>query len=312
MLCWAEYNYTKPDDITHPEKEKLWFNSNIKRANQVIYIAHLFQSNLVDVGDIMENGEFLDFRRFQEKFQCNITFLDYYGIIRAITEKLKFSAHEHATDGKIDKIDKIKKSESVTKIVYNDMNEGKFPHKAYEKIQQMLQIEISEEDFLNYFLLIYQSNKFTKLQEFQYKVLTTSVITNITLKQWGILNTDLCTFCGQETETLCHLLWECNRSKEVWSFLQNEIRQIAGCGIRFSPSEIILGVRNNIPLKNIINFIFIVTKYYLYASRCLKINPTGQMAIQKIRNCREIELEIAIQNNDLEKFTTRWDQLVNL
>ena len=176
----------------------------------------------------------------------------------------------------------------------------------------MLRIEISEEEYLTLFSLIYQSTKMYKLQEFQYKILNSAVVTNIKLKKWGITNSDSCTFCDNEPESLMHLMLHCDVSKQVWEYVLLQVSHKLGLGIRFSDAEIILGINSDIPEKYILTQIFMIVKYYLYASRCLKNIPSGNLAIQKIRDVRTIEHEIAIKNNGVPKFTDRWDSLITL
>ena len=163
-------------------QEKLWFNSNIRRDNKILYIPQLFNQNLIFVKDIMDKDQFLKYQQFKDKFNCNVTFVDYYGIIRAIKTGLNITTPPNNTPVNLMKLDRINSSNHVSKLIYNDMNKGKYPQKSYEKIQQMLQIEITEDEFLSYFPLIYKSNKFTKIQEFQYEILNTAVVTNTRLK----------------------------------------------------------------------------------------------------------------------------------
>ena len=64
----------------------------------------------------------------------------------------------------------------------------------------------------------------TKLQEFQLKLLYDILITNYWLKRFDLSETDACTFCGIECESLLHLFWSCRyaadflREVEKWWF----------------------------------------------------------------------------------------------
>ena len=109
-----------------------------------------------------------------------------------------------------------------------------------------------------------------------------------------------------------HLMLHCDVSKQVWEYVLLQVSHKLGLGIRFGDAEIILGINSDIPEKYILTQIFMIVKYYLYASRCLKNIPSGNLAIQKIRDVRTIEHEIAIKNNGVPKFTDRWDSLITL
>ena len=49
----------------------------------------------------------------------------------------------------------------------------------------------------------------TKLQEFQYKFLNYILINNYWILKWGLKDDDICTFCNEETEDICHVFGEC-------------------------------------------------------------------------------------------------------
>ena len=166
--------------------------------------------------------------------------------------------------------------------MYSELNKGTFPQKSYDKIVRTLETEMTENEYLTYFTLIYQTTNFTKLQEFQYRILTNSVITNINLKKWGIIATESCSFCDNEPESVVHLLLNCPVSKNIWNYLLRKITQITDTTINFNHKEMLLGITNDIPEKNLMNSIFLATKYYLYTSRCLKVRPVGESLIQKI------------------------------
>ena len=177
---------------------------------------------------------------------------------------------------------------------------------------RILETEMTENEYLTYFTLIYQTTNFTKLQEFQYKILTNSVITNVNLKKWGIINTESCSFCENEPESLTHLLLNCPVSKNIWNYLLRKIARITDTTIHYYHKEMLLGITNDIPENNILNSIFLATKYYLYTSRCLKIRPVGDSLLQKIRNLRDIEQMIASNNDRIHAHTKKWHILTNL
>ena len=66
-------------------------------------------------------------------------------------------------------------------------------------------------------------NKVTKdvrLQSFQYKMLHRIIATNDLQNKMKIKDSNLCTFCEQQPETLEHLFAECRYSNELWEEIQ--------------------------------------------------------------------------------------------
>ena len=57
----------------------------------------------------------------------------------------------------------------------------------------------------------------TKLRSFHYKLLIHATITNVKLLKWNMADTDKCTFCNVEIETIKHLFWDWPTAKHLWN-----------------------------------------------------------------------------------------------
>ena len=64
--------------------------------------------------------------------------------------------------------------------------------------------------------LPFRVTSYTKLHEFQYKVLNKCLPTNVFLHKIGIYPSPACSFCGYVDETLEHILVYCNYSESFW------------------------------------------------------------------------------------------------
>ncbi|PIA45598.1 hypothetical protein AQUCO_01600068v1 [Aquilegia coerulea] len=62
-----------------------------------------------------------------------------------------------------------------------------------------------------------------------------------TLQKRGIQLASMCCMCCKEEESLNHLLWHCNRAKDLWSWLC----QLFGCNYDFEGLEQALTKGNN-------------------------------------------------------------------
>ena len=205
----------------------------------------------------------------------------------------------------------IQCKQKVTKLVYDNMIEETdvFPTKAYQKHQSELDTELSKEDFLNFFLNSLSSTASTKLRDIQFKILHHTLVTNETLSKWGVLNDNRCTFCHVEIESIAHLLIRCRHATNVWKHIENSL-QNAGVTIVLTQVDKLLGIATNEnDYMKAINLINMVIKQYIYACRCLKKYPPGLVALEKIKEIRNIEMSIAIKNDSLEKHNTKWNML---
>ena len=93
----------------------------------------------------------------------------------------------------------------------------------------------------------------SKLRNFQFKLLHRRIATNSFLQKLGIKDTDLCTFCMKETETLTHLFWICEEtckfrtSLEHWLHSEKmlsetkEINKLSAFGLNTEPESTFLG-----------------------------------------------------------------------
>ena len=59
------------------------------------------------------------------------------------------------------------------------------------------------------FLDIYITTKSVKLRYFQFQILHRTLVTNRKLKLWKIKESELCSFCELEVESIDHLLYDC-------------------------------------------------------------------------------------------------------
>jgi hypothetical protein len=54
------------------------------------------------------------------------------------------------------------------------------------------------------------------------------LLTKENLCKRGVIKEDTCIFCQRETETVCHILWECPLAKDVWSACDRRMQKSQG------------------------------------------------------------------------------------
>ena len=82
---------------------------------------------------------------------------------------------------------------------------------------------ISENEWNSYNTMT-KNIKEVKLQEFQFKVNNHILVTKSFLPKIKKIDNDRCSFYNQESETIMHVLFLCNKVKEFWVALQNWLR----------------------------------------------------------------------------------------
>ena len=119
-------------------------------------------------------------------------------------------------------------------------------------------------DWKSTYKIPFSSTVQTKLQSFQYRILYRTLATNTLLVTIGILNVDNCTFCLSALESIVHLFWHCNITQSIWQSFAVWIKESTGITLFLSCPTVILGLSDNICNNSAINFIILVTKYYIY------------------------------------------------
>ena len=129
--------------------------------------------------------------------------------------------------------------------------------------------------------------KSVKLNIFQFKFLHRRLPTNFFLHKITIKDSDRCTFCEEERETLIHLFWNCNLISLFW---KNTFKWLQSCLIKgkYLVMTIALGLRPDISNAKLqINFCCLISRYYIWVckmkneipnlSHCLRLLETYEI-----------------------------------
>ena len=116
---------------------------------------------------------------------------------------------------------------------------------------------------------------------------------------------DDCSFCGEETEDLCHLFSTCPVVRELWKSVELYLlKRFNGIKLEMTTKNIILNTI--VSGKHVANFICLVTKQFIYKQRCVMdaLNfPILRAAICKLEN---IEKYIAIKKGNVVVHNRKW------
>ena len=83
----------------------------------------------------------------------------------------------------------------------------------------------------------------SNIRSFQYKILNNVLYLNKKLFLFGKVSSPLCSFCKQDDETILHLFYECNFTKELWNRL-NEFFNVSLQLPHLSPQTAFFGFPN--------------------------------------------------------------------
>lgn len=148
----------------------------------------------------------------------------------------------------------------------------------------------------------------TKLHWFQYRIIHRILATNDFLLKLSVREDNLCTFCGLLPEKIEHLFWHCHVVTEFWETVERWVLQKGQFLLNINKQSAIFGKIYNLLSNKAINYILIVTRFYIYKCRIGNKQLNLQAWKNEIRQFILIEKLIAIKNNVFDKFSKLWEK----
>ena len=120
-----------------------------------------------------------------------------------------------------------------------------------------------------------------------------------------IIEDSSCTFCSLEEESTAHLLWNCNKTQEFLNSIKLWLQNY-NIYIHLSEHLFLFGIDKYQKMTNILHFILLYAKYYIYCSRCNSQPLILSVYKKKLKIMYKMHMEIAFSNNTLETFSKDW------
>ena len=152
--------------------------------------------------------------------------------------------------------------------VYRKLNSAS---NTYEKKIYLWELDIGKsvqtKEFIALFKCLYVTTNIPKLRSFQLRLLHRAVVLNSHLYRWGLRADNRCTFCKQEKETILHLFVDCPNVRTMWENLATFVLETTNCNMSITAEHIIFD-RTVKDQKNVVNFLTLLTKQFIYGCRC--------------------------------------------
>ena len=148
------------------------------------------------------------------------------------------------------------------------------------------------------------------LRSFQYKILNNILYLNKNLHTSGLSNTQLCSFCKMEEETISHLFYYCIHIQDIWDQVQIYFPDCFHFS-KLTLQTTIFGF-HNIDNDNFLiqNDILLFFKLYIYNARKRVLSFNNFLnEVSKIKN---LEKRVAGNNqNKCKRFRKKWHRMDN-
>ena len=302
------YYKIEPKTDSQVLAEPIMNNNRIKVGDQTLSCHNWLNNNLYNISHfITDNGDFIDYTTFKIKYNVNVNYITFIGCVSSLKKYIKEkkmtlcknSCNEnHAALQAILSVSKGTKS--YYQVLINDNTKLKYCRKWEEKLNCDIDWKVC-------------FRKVQKIQEIslkwlQIRILQRIIATNIVLKEMGVADDFLCSFCRSRKDSIEHMLWQCDTVKTFWTALQILINEkcTSACNVTLTENLILFGVERNFVSDSIFDFILIFAKKYLYACRFDKTIPSIAV-FQKKMSSRYLveEYNARVQGREFE-FKISW------
>ena len=166
------------------------------------------------------------------------------------------------------------------------------------------EIDLSDTDIKNGFFFARACTQSVFDQVFQYKILTQILPTNYYLKRYLIKDSDICSKCLIEKDTVLHNLWLCPclvpYVTNVIKFLKNT------CNVKDDIALVtyFFGFQNNVGLNHIL--IELKKEIFYNWNINVSVNVFCERFLAKLRNIIIKEKKVMFKNDSYDLFYTKW------
>ena len=148
-----------------------------------------------------------------------------------------------------------------------------------------------------------------------HQILRGCLTTNYLLCKMRILNSNLCTFCKSEPETIKHLLWDCPWSRDYLNAFQTRMQALnIDFDIGFNPlnaygREIFFFGDETQGNTQIVNYLADQAKRYIWISRCNDKKPSLAAGMNSLKNAIRIDKSLARVKKNHDFLVTLADRM---
>lgn len=313
LKSWSLFNYINPNGVDEICDQVIWYNSHIKMAGSFFCDRDMINNGIIQIKDLLNmDDNFMSINQFKNRFP-NLNFMRYVSLLHAIPTQWKkalFNRVQLATY-RPPRFMNVVKGEPLVRISYKALHTHLFlPDQKRNKWERILRIEIWPDEFSKNVKKLWLTTNYSKLRSFQYKLFMHAIVTNVQLKLWNIIESEMCTFCKVQPEDIVHLFCECTYVKNLISQVKEWCDMIDPTVV-FSNQNILFNTVHSNP-RHVINTIILIMKYYIYSSRCLQKSLSISHLKETILYHNKMEYLGAIVNNKRDKCTQKWEHAITV
>ena len=254
-----------------------------------------------------DNGTFMSFKSFKEKFGITTDYITYIGCVQAIKSYIRKT--EITVEGK-NSADLIK----TLKTIYN---QRKGSCLYYEVLTQNItrpnccdKWEAKLNKDINWCITFQKMQQIQeiKLKWFQIRLVHRIIATNIVLMHMGIENDITWSFCRQDRDSINHIFWSCTYVRSFWEQFQIVLNASCSNATSVTLNENIVLFGHNIHFKSDSTFDLIIlqAKFFIYKCKINKTIPQLHSFKRYLKTNFEVYKYNAKLNMSYDKIVIEW------
>ena len=288
--------------------EPICYNERIKIGSSVFINKQFIEHGVhCIVNFLKEDGSFYSHLEFNNKYGLRVNFLTYNGCKMSIKNYLKTTGIDPVNNIQKNLAAPMQKILSISKgskLYYDIFVQDTWEPKCCAKWGGKVNYHINWKD------CFYKVQKIQdiSLKWFQIRIIHRIIATNVVLKEMRVVDNDLCPFCKSERDSILHIFWHCEITRNFWLAFENWVKENCGneYNLKLSESLIIFGIANNIIVDDVFDLILLLAKQYIYSCRYNNVLPNIIAFKKKIIWRYKIERYNAVMKQEITQFDVAW------
>lgn len=298
---------------THGKNTFLWYNRNIVINKKSLYYKDYFEAGAWYIHDLYkEDGSLIPFNDWVNRGVSKSSMIRWMSLIR-LTRRLQNTTENPNREDITPCQPLIKIDDTHIPLSQCHINTSKI-YTNLLKRQYYDEIHIPRTDkYLdipnigNWTKAYIRANKYpidTKMKEFQFKFIHDILANRYWLKKWTIVDKDECQICKLDIDNIIHIYWECPTTKLFWSKFTEWYQSKLG-HLELNIQDVFLGCENEL-----LCCLLFIGKRHIYLNRLTDEAPNFKTYLIYVKSVRGIELYCAKQNNKVECFLNKWQNII--
>ena len=301
LKAWSSYNYKN-----NWKEHFLWLNSDIRIQNTPVLWLNCYGKGLKYVSQLYRDGKLINIR---EANAFGLSVMQLNSLVSALPRDMKCATTQSRTP--VCPFDQVRNRKDIARFIYQRRIQD---YSGVIKKCEWWSVTLGEEIDLDFLKCrhrdIFVHTNDARLRAFQYRLLQNALILNIHLYRWKLRDSNLCSLCEREKETLVHLFYECSCVTPLLYMIYDIIRdRDPRCVIDQSLKAVLFNCICD-DRYHLGNTLCLILKFFVYRQRCLGLPLNPIIFKNYIKNIEAMEKYIATKNNKLYRHRRKWMVIV--